>query len=290
MKAPAFAYEAPGTAREVVALLQQHGEDAKILAGGQSLLPVLALRMGAPTALIDLNGVSELAYHHIKGDELAIGALCRHREIELDPRIADRAPVVIDAVRQIGHVAIRNRGTVCGSLAHADSTAEWAVLALLLDARLVALGPTGTRIIRAQDFFQGFFANALREDELLVEARFTLPEPGSGTSFVELARRHGDFAIASAGCVMQTECNGRITAIALAASGAASSVVRLTAVEEALIGEAPSENSLTVAAELAAESAEPTPDLHGDVTYRRHLIKVVVGRALTRAAQQTEIR
>jgi carbon-monoxide dehydrogenase medium subunit len=288
VKAPAFAYEAPATAREAVKLLRQHGEDAKFLAGGQSLLPVLGLRMGAPTALIDLNGVSELAYHRITGDELVIGALCRHREIELDKRIADRAPFIVDAVRQIGHVAIRNRGTVCGSLAHADSTAEWAVLALLLDAKLVALGPQGSRTLSAGEFFKGFFTNALAGDELLTEVRFALPEPGSGSAFVELARRHGDFAIASAACTLQTGPDGRVVTVAVAASGAAPCPVRLPAAEEALIGELPTDGVLAAAAERAAQAADPTPDLHGDADYRRHLLKVVVTRALTRAAENLE--
>ncbi|AIJ26130.1 FAD binding domain-containing protein [Amycolatopsis methanolica] len=288
MKPAAFAYEAPGTAAEAVDLLARHGEDAKFLAGGQSLLPLLGLRLAAPTALIDLNGVTELAHHRHTPDELVVGALCRHRDIELDPRVAARSPMIAEAVRHIGHVAIRNRGTVGGSLVHADPSAEWTVLAMLLDATFVILGPSGARTLGAAEFFDGFLATTLEPGELLTEVRFPLASPTTGTAFVELARRHGDFAIASAAAALETDGDGRITSARLAASGAAPAVVRLTAAEEALRGRPVGEAAFAEAADAAVEAAEPTPDLHGDAEYRRRLVGVIVRRALTRAAERIE--
>jgi aerobic carbon-monoxide dehydrogenase medium subunit len=288
LKPAPFAYEAPQSAAEAVALLARHGDDAKFLAGGQSLLPLLGLRLAAPTALIDLNGVAELAYHRCTTDELVIGALCRHRDIELDPAVQDRAPMISEAVRHVGHVAIRNRGTVGGSLAHADPTAEWIVLAILLNATFVVLGPTGVRNLEALEFFDGFLTTALQPGELLTEVRFPLPSSAVGTAFVELARRQGDFAIASIGATLETDGDGRIKAARLAASGAAPAAVRLTAAEEVLHGERLGEAAFASAADAAAAAAQPTPDLHGSADYRRRLIGVMTRRALTQAADRIE--
>lgn len=288
MKPPAFAYEAPATAQEAVELLGRHGEEAKFLAGGQSLLPLLGLRLAAPTALIDLNGVGELAHHRLTGDELVVGALCRHREIELNGGVARRAPMIAEAVRHIGHVAIRNRGTVGGSLAHADPSAEWAVLAVLLDAIFVALGPNGVRTLRAAEFFDGFLATGLEPDELLTEVRFPLPAAGTGSAFVELARRHGDFAMVSVAATLRLGDDGRIAEARLAASGAAPAAVRLPAAEQALAGLPPTADALAAAAAAAAREAAPTADLHGDAEYRRRLVGVMTRRALARALDRHE--
>jgi carbon-monoxide dehydrogenase medium subunit len=286
MKPPPFTYVAPGTIAEAVSLLEQHGDDSKLLAGGQSLIPLLSLRLAAPSALIDLNGIDELSYHRVQDGELVVGALCRHREIELDPAVLDRARVVTEAVSQIGHVAIRNRGTVGGSVAHADPSAEWAVLAVLLDATMVAIGPRGVRHIAAADFFQGFLASALEPDELLTEVRFPLPPPGTGACFVELARRHGDFAMVSVAATIRLDAGARIGDVRVAASGAAPMATRLAAAEQALIGVAPTPEAMRAAAAAAAAAAEPPADLHGDVAYRRRLLGVVTRRALTCALER----
>lgn len=283
MKPPPFAYFAPGTLAEVTALLEQQGDEAKLLAGGQSLIPLLGLRLAAPSALIDLNGVDELAYHRVEQDQLVVGALCRHREIERDPVVRDRAGLITEAVSEIGHVAIRNRGTVGGSLAHADPAAEWGVLAVLLGATMVVVGPRGQRQIAADDFFAGFLSSALEPDEVLTEVRFPLPAPGTGASFLELARRHGDFAIVSVAVAVRCDTDGRISEARVAASGAGPTAIRLAAAERLLTGVNPTPELAREAGAAAAADAEPTADLHGDVSYRRRLVGVATERALVRA-------
>jgi carbon-monoxide dehydrogenase medium subunit len=288
MKPPAFAYEAPTCAREAVEAADRHGDEAKFLAGGQSLLPLLGLRLAAPTALIDLNGVAELGHHRVVDDTLVVGALCRHREIELDSGLRARAPVITEAVREIGHVAIRNRGTVGGSLAHADPAAEWPVLAVLLDATFVILGPNGVRTVAAADFFDGFLATSLVPGELLTEIRFPLPGEGSGTGFVELARRRGDFAMVAVASTLRVDGDGRIAEARLAACGAAPAAVRLPRAEAALLGQRPTATTFGEAAAAASAEATPTGDLHGDADYRRRLVGVLTRRVLMCAQARRE--
>ena len=283
MKPAPFDYRAPQTVAEALSVYADLGPDAKLLAGGQSLLPLLGLRMAAPTALVDLGRVAELGHHRIDNGELVVGAMCRHRDIELDESIRSVAPIISEAVSNIGHVAIRNRGTVGGSIAHSDPTAEWTVLAMLLGAKMIARSRTGTREIAAADFFAGFLENTLQPGEILVEIRFPLPAEGTHSAFVELARRHGDFAICAAGSLVGTDDRGRMTSAQVAVSGAAPAAVRLPAVEELLVGEQPSEQIFEAAGKLAAEGAKPQADLHGDVDYHRRLVGVIVKRSLQRA-------
>lgn len=288
MKPPAFAYESPSTARAAVEAANRYGDEAKFLAGGQSLLPLLGLRLAAPTALIDLNGVAELGHHRVVDDTLVVGALCRHREIELDSGLGVRAPVIMDAVREIGHVAIRNRGTVGGSLAHADPAAEWPVLAVLLDATFVILGPNGVRTVAAADFFDGFLATSLEPGELLTEVHFPLPGEETGTGFVELARRRGDFAMVAVASTLRVDGDGRIAEARVAASGAAPAAVRLSGAEAALLGQRPTSATFDEAAAAASAEATPTADLQGDTDYRRRLVGVMTHRALVRALARQE--
>lgn len=195
MKPAAFRYERPRFVEETVALLAAHGPEAKVLAGGQSLMPLLNMRLVRPRILVDIMGIVGLDSMRVEDGHLAIGAAVRDRDVELWPEARARCPMLTEALRWVGHVEIRNRGTVCGSLAHADPAAELPVVAVALDATLIATSARGARAIPAADFFRALMTTALAEDELLTEVRVPAPAPGTGWAFVEFARRQGDFAL-----------------------------------------------------------------------------------------------
>ncbi|HEX6349017.1 MAG TPA: FAD binding domain-containing protein [Candidatus Dormibacteraeota bacterium] len=263
MKPAPFEYHAPTEVAEAVRLLAAYGDEARPLAGGQSLVPLLNLRLARPKAIIDLNRIQSLAYHRLDGDALVVGALCRQRDLERDGQLLERCAAIADALPHIGHLGIRNRGTVVGSLAHADPAAEWPVLALLFDATLVAEGPGGRREIAVGAFFQGAFTTALQPAELLVEARFALPPAGAGTAFVEVARRHGDFALGAAAALV----DGPDVRLAL---GGFDSVPRW----------------LPPDPEAAPSAVNPTGDIHAPEGYRRRLAGLLARRALDLAAER----
>ena len=269
MKPPQFEYHAPTDVAEAVRLLSALGENGRLLAGGQSLMPMLNLRLARPGAIVDLNRITALAYHRLDGETLVIGALCRQRDIERDHEVLARCAAIADAVPLIAHIGIRNRGTVVGSLAHADPSAEWPVLAVLLDATLEVEGAAGRRSIAAQDFFKGLFATDLRPGELVVEARFPLPPAGAGSAFVEVARRHGDFALGAAAAVVELAADGAVTAARLALGGFDSVPVRATP------------DPAVVATEV-----HPVDDVHAPAGYRRKLAETLARRALQLAEQR----
>lgn len=269
MKPAQFEYHAPTDVPEAVRLLEALGENGRLLAGGQSLMPMLNLRLARPKAIVDLNRITALAYHRLDGETLVIGALCRQRDIERDQEVLARCAAIADAVPLIGHIGIRNRGTVVGSLAHADPSAEWPVLAVLLDATLKVEGAGGRRSIAAQDFFKGLFATDLRPGELVVEARFPLPPAGAGSAFVEVARRHGDFALGAAAAVVELAADGAVTAARLALGGFDSVPVRVTP------------DPAVVATEV-----HPVDDVHAPAGYRRKLAETLARRALQLAEQR----
>ena len=202
MKPPAFAYERPDSVAAAVAALARHGEDAKLLAGGQSLIAMLNLRLLAPKTVIDAGRLRELDYIRADGNELAIGALTRHNTVMHSAEVARQCPLITDAYRFISHHAIRNRGTIGGNLCHADPASELPVVAILLDATLVLKSSAGERRVAAADFFKGPFETAARADELLTEVRFPAQPKGQGYAFDEVSQRHGDFAIVAAGCTL----------------------------------------------------------------------------------------
>lgn len=281
MKPAPFDYHLAASTEDAVAALAAADDgDAKVLAGGQSLLPLLSLRLAAPTMLVDINEVPGLGYHRFEADCVAVGATCRHRDVELDPEVVRRAPVIAEAVAQIGHVAIRNRGTVVGSLAHADPSAEWPLLAVLLDAQLVLEGPRGRRVVAADDFFVGFFSTSMEPDELLVEARFPLPPPTAGAAFLELARRHGDFSVVAAGVVVDTGPDGSVRSSRIVLNGVDARPVRVPDAEAVLTGRPAEPDALDEAARAAAAAIEPSADIHGSAGYRRSLAEVLTRRAL----------
>ena len=286
LKAASFAYFAPDSVDEVVALLAEHGDNAKVLAGGQSLMPMMALRFAAPAVLIDINRVSGLDALEYERDCLRLGALVRHRAVERYRTLGDQCPMIADALPMIGHVAIRNRGTVVGSLAHADPAAEWPALALALDARLTAVRAGASRQIEAASFFRSYLTNTLGDDELVTHVELELPSDTAGSSFVELARRHGDFALCGVAVVLWLTPAGTIDDARVVVSGCGPTPLRIDGSERVLAGQPPSPDLFEAAAEVLSESIDPRSDLNGSAEYRRHVTRVVARRAMERARER----
>jgi carbon-monoxide dehydrogenase medium subunit len=282
MKPPAFGYHAPRSVAAALDLLREHGPEAKVLAGGQSLVPMMKLRLARPPVLVDLNRIRELDYVREEDGHLAFGALARLRELE-SPLVRDRCPILAEAARHIAHPAIRNRGTVCGSLAHADPAAELPVVARALDAELRAVGPGGTRSIPARDFFVSFFTTSLEPGEVLVEARFPLPPAGAGATFLELSRRAGDFALVAVAALVTRGDGGTVADARIALGAVAEQPVRCDAAEAGLRGQPGGVAAFRQAAAAATRPLDPPSDLHGSSAYRKQVAEVLVGRALGQA-------
>lgn len=283
MKPAAFTYFSPSSLDQAVSLLADHAPEAKPLAGGQSLIPLMNFRLAQPRYLIDLNRIPELSYIREADGTLAIGAMTRQFEAERSELVGRTIPLLTEALRLTGHPTIRHRGTIGGALAHADPAAELPAVALALDAELVARGPAGTRTIPAREFFLGPLSTALAPDELLVEVRIPRLPPGTGWVFLELSRRHGDFAIVGVAAVLTLAPDGRIGQASLALCGAGPKPVRAARAEAALAGSEPSEERFREAGEIAAQEIDPDSDLHASADYRRRVAAVLVRRALTEA-------
>ncbi len=283
LKPPPFSYVAPSSLEEALTSLADAGEDAKILAGGQSLMPLLSLRLARPSVLVDLGRAEGLGEVSEQNGTVTIGAMVRERAIERSPIVAEKVPLLAAALPLIGHPAIRNRGTVGGSIAHADPSAEIPAVAVALEAEMVIRSASrGERRVHAAEFFQGFFTTALEPDEALVAVCFPVAAPGSGVAFVEAARRHGDFAMVGAAASVNSE-DGRIIDARVALIGVADTPLRRPQAEQVLagaeIGSAPFEE----AAVAAGEGLTPASDLHGTSAYRTHLARVLTRRALEKA-------
>ena len=284
MKAAAFDYLAPRSLDEAVEALLQHGEDAKLLAGGQSLAPVLALRLASPSVLIDLNRVEGLGRLEIGADgSVLAGAMVRSRTLELSPELALVQPLIHAAMPWVAHVQIRNRGTLGGSLAHADPSAELPAVALACDATLRLQGPSGVREVTAESFFQGLFTTALAGDELLVGVRFPGCPARRRHGFAEIARRHGDYAMLGVALSVDVDVDARVIAARVVLFGAADLPVRAHAVEAALIGEPAVVSLAERVAPLATDGLEPRSDHQASAEYRRELARVLVRRTLAKA-------
>ncbi|MCA1645223.1 MAG: xanthine dehydrogenase family protein subunit M [Chloroflexi bacterium] len=283
MKPPAFEYHAPGSVDEVLALLSELGDDAKLLAGGQSLVPLLNFRLARPAHLVDLNRLAELAYVREWDAGLAIGAMTRQRTLERDARVRQCTPLLAHAIPLIGHVQIRNRGTIGGSLSHADPAAELPAVLAALDGQLVVRGGTGERVLHARDFFRGYLTTSLKPSDLLMEVRLPGLPPRSGTAFVELSRRHGDFAMVGVAVALTLDEEGRCQQARIALIGVGPAPVRNLDVEESLRGQRPSEDVFREAGRAVAAVIEPESDLHASAEYRRDLAEVLVRRALVAA-------
>jgi carbon-monoxide dehydrogenase medium subunit len=287
MKSAPFSLAQPRSIEEAVACLAEAGDEGKLLAGGQSLVPLMALRLATPAVLVDLAGVPGLEHVGVDSDgALAIGAMARQRTVELDAEVARRAPLLREAIGHIGHEAIRNQGTLGGSLAHADPAAELPAVALALEASAVLVGPGGRRVVAADELFTGYLSTCIADDELLVEVRIPPLPAGTGCAFVELSRRHGDFALAGVAALVRLDADGGIAAAGLALTGVGPTPIRPEAAEASLVGEQPSEATFAAASAEVSRFVEPESDLHATAAYRRHLAGVLVRRALTTASRR----
>jgi carbon-monoxide dehydrogenase medium subunit len=287
VKPPLFDYHAPGDADEAVALLGRYGGEAKLLAGGQSLVPLLNFRLSRPAALVDLNRIPALAYIREADGHVAFGAMTRQRTIEFSGVVASRLPLLREATRWVGHLPIRSRGTIGGSIAHADPSAEYPAVLTVLDGEVIVRGARRQRVIRAGDLFQTYLTTSLGPDEMVVEVRLPAMEPGAGWAFEEFARRHGDFALIGVAAVLLGESGEsierRCRQARLAVAGAGPVPVRLRDAEAIVEREGVGDVAITAAARAAAAAVTPDADIHASVEYRRHLTEVMTARALTRA-------
>jgi carbon-monoxide dehydrogenase medium subunit len=289
MKPAPFDYHAPASTGEALALLAQHGFDAKVLAGGQSLIPTMNFRLAQPAVLVDLNCIPDLAYIRPEADGgLAIGAMTRHSAVEFDPLVAARAPLLRQIAPHISHQQIRNRGTFGGSMAHADPAAHWPTAAVALAAQMRIAGQGGERWVAADDFFAGLYTTSLQPDELLTEIRLPPLPAGSGFSYRQVARQHGAFPLAGAAAVATLDDRGRCQAVRLVFLGAGDRPMLASAAAKLLLGQAPTPALIRAAAEAAAKAdIDPTSDIHATADYRRHLVRwlgeQVLGEAVDRA-------
>jgi carbon-monoxide dehydrogenase medium subunit len=288
VKPPAFEYVAVASTEEAVAQLAAHGDDARLLAGGQSLMPILNMRLATPGRLVDLNRVRTLSYIVERAGGVAIGAMTRQRTVERSEFVAAAVPLLAEALPWVGHTAIRNRGTIGGSLAHADPAAELPAVAVCLDARLTLRGPAGERTLAAREFFRGYLTTALAPTELLAEVWFPSALPGSGAAWIEFARRHGDYALVGVAAVVTLE-GSTVRRASLAVTGVDGVPVRAVDAERLLIGAPLSAESMAAAAESVRRTLEPQDDIHATAAYRRHLAGVLTVRALTRAGDRARL-
>ena len=282
MKPAAFEYHAPATREEAIALLVRHGPDSKVLAGGQSLVPTMNFRLAQPALLVDINRTSGLRGIEATEAGIRIGAMTRQREAERSELLRERAPLLHETIPFIGHVQIRNRGTMGGCLAHADPAAELPAVMLAMGGTVHLEGPSGARSLAAEDFFTGLFATALAPDELLVALEVPSARPGDGTAFMELSRRHGDYALAGVAAYVHVAA-GICTEARVALLGVGDGPVFSSSVESTLAGQRPTREAIRAAAAGVARDIDPVGDIHASATYRRHLGSVLTRRALERA-------
>jgi len=286
VKPPLFEYHDPGSVDEALALLAEHGDEAKVLAGGQSLVPLLNFRLARPERLVDVNGLSELAYLRTDDGVLRIGALTRHAALERSKEAAARVPLLGEAVALVGHVQIRNRGTVGGSVAHADPAAELPVAFSALDARYRVRSTRGERVVGSDEMFITHLTTSLEPDELLTEIEVPVPPARTGFAFVEFARRHGDFALGGAAVLVTLDDAGVCTRARIALLAAAPTPVRARETEEWLTGVRLDPPAMGEAAARAVAGIHPTSDIHGGTEYRRALVEALVRRALAQATER----
>ena len=282
MKASAFEYVRVSSVDEAVTQLAELGDEAKVLAGGQSLVPLLNLRLANPAYLVDINRIGELNFI-ANGSGIRVGAVARHRDVERSELVARANPLLVAALRRVGHAAIRNRGTIGGSVAHADPAAELPVILVALDGEIEARSARGARTIAAADFFDGFLTTTLQPDELLTEVTFPALPAGSGWSIQEFSRRSGDFGVVTVAVTLAAGSNGAISEARVAFGGVAGTAVRASSAEAALTGQTPSAELWKAAGQEAAAVLDPPGDLHSTPEHRRHLAAVLTERALVEA-------
>jgi len=283
MKPPPFDYHDPRSLAEALELAARYGAEGKVLAGGQSLMPMLNFRLLSPAALIDINRIAELAYIREADGKLRLGALTRQRRIERSEPVCSRLPLLAEATQLIGHLPTRSRGTIGGSLAHAEPAAEYPAALLALGGQVVARKAGAERLIAAEDFFVGHLTTSLAPEEILTEVRFPIPPAGSGWAFEEFNRRHGDFAVAAIAALL-VGAGGRCRKARLVAGGVGPTPIRLKAAEAILEQGRLDEAAFAEAAARAGEAVNPGSDLHASAEYRSNLTRLLTVRALRRAA------
>ena len=282
MKPVAFRYFAPGTVDEALDLLAAHGEDGKILAGGQSLVPAMNFRLARPASLIDINRIAALDYVLADGSKLRIGALARHARFETSIANGALSVLLPRVARHVGHLPIRSRGTFCGSIAHADPASEWCLLAATLDAEFIIDGRRGRRRVQPDDFFVTALTTTLEPDELITEIRLPLLNEAWRTGFAEFSRRAGDYALAMCAVFLRFE-DGRVVEARIGVGGATDRPLRITAAEAVLTGTDATPDVLREAENIAAETIDPLEDIHASAAFRRDLVRAMLRRALDQA-------
>ncbi len=285
MKPPAFEYVRPANLAEALAALGRHGAKGKILAGGQSLIPMMNLRLARPEVLIDINRLPDMSEIKLEGSELAIGALARHSSLYESALVAQHCPLMSEAYRHVAHKPIRNRGTLGGNLSHADPASEMPAVILALEATLLAKSAKGERKIAAKDFFQGPLTTALKPDEMLTQVRLPAAAPKQGYAFEEEATRKGDFAMAAV-AVTLTVSGGVCSQVAIAVAGMGDRAVRLDKAEAALKGKAIDPAAIAQAAAVAKSGVTPDSSYHADAEFKRDLVEALTSRALARALER----
>ncbi|MFQ5553710.1 MAG: FAD binding domain-containing protein [Thermoplasmata archaeon] len=284
-----FDYYAPTSLSEAVELLDRHGDGARVLAGGQSLVPLMKLRVGEPLGvLVDLNRIEDLGYVKEEDGALRIGALARHRDLENAEVVRGRYPLLADAAKTIGDVQVRNLGTPAGSLAHADPASDWGAAFLAFESEVTATSAKGVRTISLDDFFMDTFTTALEPGEVLTEIRVPSVENGSGGSYKKLKRKAGDFATVGVAAQLRLDGNGTVSQAGLALTAVGATPFRAQQGEERLRGSPGDEAAVAEAASLAAQAAEPTDDLRGSAEYKRAMVEVFARRALETALERAE--
>ena len=283
MKPASFEYVRPGSLDEALDVLHERGDDAKVLAGGQSLVPMMNFRLARPAVLVDLNGLGDLAYIRPANGGLALGAMTRQRTIEKSAVVRERAPLLAEATPLIGHLPIRTRGTIGGSLVHADPAAEYPVVMVALDAEFILARKGGTRRVAAADFFDTYLSTTIGPDEILTEIRMPSVVPRAAVAFLEISRRHGDFALVAAGTVVDVDGGGRIAEARIALGGVGPKPVRARTAERMLVGQRPTAALLAEAAASVMPDTDPPEDIHASAEYRREMSAVFARRALTAA-------
>lgn len=281
-----FSYHVPASIPEAIALLGEYGDDAKILSGGQSLIPLMRFRLAEPGHLIDINNIDGLAYISEEDGALRIGALAREADLEADSAVAARYPLLADATRVIADPLVRNLATICGNVAHADPANDHPAVMLAYRAEAVAEGPNGRSSIPIDDFFVDFFTTALQPDEVLVELRVPAPTERSGGAYQKLERKVGDYAIAGVAVQLALNADGDITSAGIGLTNLGTMPIRATAAEAALVGRTPTDEVLAEAASLAAVAAEPVSDSRGPAEYKRAITRTLTLRALRTALER----
>jgi carbon-monoxide dehydrogenase medium subunit len=287
MKPPPFAYHRPDTREGVDRLLAELGDEAKILAGGQSLIPAMRFRLAAPETLVDISRIRDLAYVEERGDHLAIGAMTREHALEASPVIAASYPLLLDTAKVIADPLVRNKATVGGNLAHADPANDHPATMLAYGAQVVARGASGTRTIAIDDLFVGLFETSLKPGEILTEIRIPRPGKSSGGAYLKIERKVGDYAVAAVAVQLQL-AGAAIASIRIGLTNVSSVPMRARHAEAALAGKQPTDDALEAAGKAAAAECDPSADLRGQVDYKRDLVRVLTKRAVRRAIERAQ--